>query len=82
MMDIVGYDRLPIESLYATDTKTTRMLLGPRDQCKNAMQLEHHPKSDFREVRELVHSFLKKNKASAKKEKYTIAIRRRDVEGP
>lgn len=69
MMDIIEYDRLSIELLYATGTKTTRMFTGTSDQCKNATQLEHHPKSDFHEVRELVHSFLN-NKRQPKGEVY------------
>ena len=43
MIDIEGFDRLPIEALYVTGTKTTR---GARDGCKNAMQQETPQKCD------------------------------------
>lgn len=56
MIDIEGFDRLPVEALYATGTKTTR---GVRDGCKNAMQQEKPQMSDYHEVIEPVHSFLK-----------------------
>lgn len=55
MMDIIGYDRLPIE---LSTQQVLRLHVCYSDQRPNVIQLEHHPKSDFHEVRELVHSFL------------------------